>query len=88
VALRTPEWKLVVRDGTEPPQLYDLLSDPREAQPLSGDAHAARLAEARARLSRFEAAEQQLAERLPASNVEIELPSELREALEQLGYGE
>ena len=31
---------------------------------------------------------QRLAERLPSSDVEIELPSELREALEQLGYGE
>jgi arylsulfatase A-like enzyme len=87
VALRTPEWKLIVRDD-DTSAFYDLASDPREQRSLEPPSSDPRLAEARARLARFEAEESRLLERLPTSDVEIELPPEMREALDQLGYGE
>ena len=87
VALRTPEWKLIVRDD-DTSALYDLAADPGEQRSLEPSSSDPRLVEARARLARFEAEESRLLERLPTSDVEIELPPEMREALDQLGYGE
>jgi arylsulfatase A-like enzyme len=89
VALRTAAWKLIVRgDEERSPALYDLVADPDEARPLEAEAHAQRLADAESVLARWETDEARLAASLPSSEIEIEVPQDVRDALEQLGYGE
>ena len=89
VALRTDDWKLIVaEDEAVGASLHDLDTDPSEMHPLDAANHAERWAEARRRLDDAESDEERRLERLPVSEVEIELPAAMREALEELGYGE
>jgi arylsulfatase A-like enzyme len=78
-AVREGEWKLIARDGSETPELFDLANDPRESENLAADS-VARREEMEGTLRRWMGASEELPAAYP------ELTEEERRNLKSLGY--